>query len=341
MVRMANGRHASAETAAGEVADRPPRRDHLWVLVIIAACALLEVWASWVTIGSVSGFPRIGGKHGLPTDWILAVTTEAYWGYALYAWLAAAPGPRSRRFAMWSAAAVFALSLAGQGASHLMAPGKVPPDAVVVLVTAQPVLVLALIAVLVHLRQIDREEAERAGRRAEAERERIAADAAEADERTALRAEADAARSARDEAEADLETARAELSRAVAKAETLTRKLDAATGRKRGGATGRKRGTVTARKQDPVTGPATAREDVADDAPADFDSEAKVLWYLDKGYSASRAGVLAGLTDSRGRQLARLRNGAKQEPAGDDRSDGDMATGEQPRVTEHTEGQSS
>src|SRR6478752_5182579 len=71
-------------------------RDHLWVLAVIAGCALLEVWASWVTIGSLSGFPKIGGKHGMPTDWILAVTTEAYWGYALYAWLAAAPGPRSR-----------------------------------------------------------------------------------------------------------------------------------------------------------------------------------------------------------------------------------------------------
>lgn len=137
-----------------------PARDHLWVLVIIAACCLLEVWASWVLIGSRSGFPRIGGKHGLPTDWTLAVTTEAYWGYALYSWLAAAPGPRSRRFAMWSAAAVFVLSLTGQGAAHLVPDGAQPPAALVVFVTALPVVTLALIAVLVHLRQADREDAE-------------------------------------------------------------------------------------------------------------------------------------------------------------------------------------
>lgn len=52
-----------------------------------------------------------------------------------------------------------------------------------------------------------------------------------------------------------------------------------------------------------------------DEAPADLDSEAKVLWFLDKGYSASKAGVMAGLTDSRGRQIARL---AREAPKGID-----------------------
>lgn len=167
----------------------PKRRDHLWVLVIIAVCALIEVWASWIAIGSMSGFPKIGGARGLSTDWTLAVTTEAYWGYALYSWLAAAPGPRSRKFAMWSAIAVFVLSLTGQGAAHLVEPGTKPPAALVVFVTALPVLVLALIAVLVHLRQVDREEAE-AEQEAAVRAEREAAVLrAEADERTALRAE--------------------------------------------------------------------------------------------------------------------------------------------------------
>lgn len=145
-----------------ESASAKPARDHLWVLVIIAACVLAEVWASWVTIGAKSGFPEIGG---VPTDWTLAVTTEAYWGYALYAWLAASPGPRSRRFAMWSAAAVFALSIAGQSLAHLTAgPHHKPPAAVVVFVTSLPVVVLALIAVLIHLRQKDREELAKAVR---------------------------------------------------------------------------------------------------------------------------------------------------------------------------------
>lgn len=164
-----------------------PRKDHLWVLVIIAACALLEVWASWVTIGSMSGFPEL--FKTIPTDWTLAVTTEAYWGYALYSWLAAAPGPRSRRFAMWSASAVFLLSLTGQGSAHLVKPGTPPPTPLIVFVTALPVIVLALIAVLVHLRQADREETEKAAQ-AKAEAERMAAiERAENDDRTALRAQ--------------------------------------------------------------------------------------------------------------------------------------------------------
>ena len=43
---------------------------------------------------------------------------EAFGICALVAWLADAPGPRSRRFAMWSAVIVFALSLVGQVSSH-------------------------------------------------------------------------------------------------------------------------------------------------------------------------------------------------------------------------------
>jgi hypothetical protein len=178
-------------------------RDHLWVVFVIAACCVFEVWASWVTIGSLSGFPKIGGPHGFSTDWTLAVTTEAYWGYALYSWLAAAPGPRSRRFAMWSAGAVFILSLTGQGAAHLLKPGQQPGPALVVFVTSLPVITLALIAVLVHLRQLDREEAEETQRAAERREREAARLRAENDERTALRkriAEMTAGRAEADEA---------------------------------------------------------------------------------------------------------------------------------------------
>lgn len=284
-------------------------KDHLWVLILIAACVLLEVWASWVTIGSMSGFPRLLNR--IPTDWVLAVTSEAYWGYALYAWLAASPGPRSRQFAMWSAAVVFVLSLVGQGASHVVRPGMTPPAALVVFVTDLPVLVLALIAILIHLRHLDRAEAvqaEEAARKAERAR---AEEAAAADERTALRVELEAAREALEPVQADLVTARAELARVTAKAEALTRKLEAASARKRGGTTARKPARATARKPEPATGPATAPQ-----ADSDVDREALVLKYLADGKSASEAGRLAGLSDSRGRQIAREL--AKAAPSGAD-----------------------
>jgi len=288
------------------------RRDHLWVLFIVAACVLLEVWASWVTIGGMSGFPKIGGRHGISTDWTLAVTTETYWGYALYAWLAAAPGPRSRKFAMWSAAAVFTLSLIGQGAAHLVKPGTVPPPEIVVFVSALPVIVLALIAILIHMRQLDRESA------AETRQE-----SAEADERAALRTELAGSQAVTRTVQAELETARAEAAGAVAKAEALTRKLAAIPKQAAGRGSGRKRdaevpgngGGSGPGNGRPDQAPSAAPESPGAEAPEDLDSEAKVLWYLDKGYSASRAGVKAGLTDGRGRQIARV---AREAPRGID-----------------------
>jgi hypothetical protein len=181
--------------------EAPVRRDHLWVLIVIAAAALAEVWGSWVGIGSISGFPVLLGR--IPTDWVLALVMEGYWAYGLYAWLAASPGPRSRSFAMWSCGVVFILSLVGQVTYHEM---TVPPDtsmgrrAVVGFVTVLPVTGLALIAILIHLRHADREEAaakvlkrldaERRAAEAAARAERQAAiERAEADERTHLRAE--------------------------------------------------------------------------------------------------------------------------------------------------------
>lgn len=79
--------------------------------------------------------------------------------------------------------------------------------------------------------------------------------------------------------------------------------------------------------------PAAAGSSAAEEVP-DLDTEARILALIDAGHSASQAGILAGKSDSYGRHVARLRNAAKREPAGDERSDGDMATGEQSRVTE-------
>lgn len=188
---------------------KPAHRDRLLpVLVLIVACGLLEVWASWLTIGAVSGFPKLGR---MTTGWILPVTAEAYWSAALYAWLVGPSGPRSRRFAMWTAVIMFALSLTGQEAGHLAAAAhrSVPP-LLTGFVTALPLTAIGLGAILIHLRHADREEAEHAARRA-----------TEADERTALQAELDRAQEALAAAETARYTAACEAAEAAAVTEQM------------------------------------------------------------------------------------------------------------------------
>src|SRR6185437_11266898 len=130
-------------------------RDHLWVLAVIAGFALYDVWESWTQVGNKSGF-----AHG--TGWTLTVIVEAAAGYFLFAWFSA-PGKRSRRFAMCSAFAALALSLIGQGASSIAAKAQ-PPVWLAVFVKDLPVVVLALIAVLIHMRRLDREDAAQSAR---------------------------------------------------------------------------------------------------------------------------------------------------------------------------------
>jgi hypothetical protein len=101
--------------------------------------------------------------------------------------------------------------------------------------------------------------------------------------------------------------ARAEAETAAAKAEASARKLAAATGRGRAGNGTRKPAGNSARK--PETLPAEAAPVNPDDLPGNWDAldtEARVLSLVDKGYSASKAGIAAGVTDARGRQIARL-----------------------------------
>ena len=129
-------------------------------------------------------------------------------------------------------------------------------------------------------------------------------------EQDELRVALDAEREARVAMQAELDAVRAQLARAVAKAEALARKR---AGNGRGGSRERKPGGAA--NGDRERPRATGAGDGADEAPADLDSEAKVLWYLDKGYNASQAGLKAGLTDSRGRQIARL---AREAPKGID-----------------------
>lgn len=262
---------------------KPARRDHLWVLVIIAACCLLEVWASWVLIGSMSGFPRIGGKHGLPTDWTLAVTSEAYWGYALYAWLAGAAGPRSRRFAMWSFAVVFVFSLIGQGASHLAPRGAQPSAAVVVFMTSLPVLVLALIAILIHLRQKDREESAQAEREAVQQRERVATEMAEGDERTVLRAELEALAAEVEPLREALAAAQQKAAQDAAQRAMLERKLAAQTASRK-------------RANPPRAKSANARAKQAQEKDVDARTKALSVLAADPGISGAELGERVGMS---------------------------------------------
>ncbi len=250
---------------------KPERRDLIWVLALIAASGLIEVWGSWLQVGAVSGFPKLGG---MTTGWVLPVTAEAYWATALAAWLVYPAGLRSRRFAMWTAGLMFVLSLCGQEADHLVAFAHrtVPPVGVVMLVTALPLLAIALIAVLIHLRHLDRtaaEEAERQARAATADAQR---EAAEASELGALRAELDAAREALAGTAAERETALREAAEAAAKTEILTRKLAAAAGRKR---------TPKPPAKKPATPPRSkGAEDPATEVPNDVDAQAEALSIL-------------------------------------------------------------
>jgi hypothetical protein len=212
---------------------KPARRDSLLpVLVLILAGGLLEVWASWLQIGAVSGFPHLGP---VTTGWILPVTAEAYWGSALWAWLVDPAGPKSRLFAMWSAAAVFALSLAGQESDHLMAFAHrtVPPVGAAMLLTALPLTAVAMGAILIHLRQVDRAEATEAD-----------AMTAAAAELAALRVQLEVQRAAVSAAQSERDEAQQHAAELQAKTDVLTRRLAAAAGVKRGRKPPAKRGSA-------------------------------------------------------------------------------------------------
>lgn len=170
-----------------------------------------------------------------------------------------------------------------------------------------------------------------AGREAALRAELHAVSGAREADVSALRAQLESERNAR-------ETAQSELAQAVAKAEALTRKLDAATGPESVTGSGRKRktgnprkgaaasgGRVTGRAAEPVAGKPAIPEGVVE-APDELDSEAKIIWYLEQNVSASQSGILAGLSDGRGRQVARLRRAAPHEPSHAERDAGQEPT---------------
>jgi hypothetical protein len=286
---------------------KPARRDHAWVLAVIAAACGLEVCATWTGIGSRSGFPVIRLPFGIahiPTDFCLMVCMEVYAGYALFIWLARRPARRSGPFAMWSGLAAVVLSLTAQVAYHVIGSAAVPPHWLVGLVGALPVIALLLAAILVHLVRLDREDVVEADRAAadgaviarlsaeaaawktawgkavsaaDAGREsaRAEAEAAAAVERTALRAALDTLRS-------ELETAQNEAAQGAHDREILARKLDAAT-------RARKRANPSRAKS------ATAREK---QMSKDVDARTAALKILaaEPGISGSALGLRAGMS---------------------------------------------
>jgi len=98
--------------------------------------------------------------------------------------------------------------------------------------------------------------------------------------------------------------ARAEAEAATRKAEALARKLAAATGSGKSGSGTRKPAVITAPERPEA--PAVNRDDLPGNWDA-LDTEARVLFLVnEKGYSASKAGLAADVTDARGRQIVRM-----------------------------------
>jgi hypothetical protein len=101
--------------------------------------------------------------------------------------------------------------------------------------------------------------------------------------------------------------------------------------RKQRRGSGRKAPGTGTRNRAPVPPGTTAPEPVPD-IDAEIRTDLRIMELVAEGHSASEAGILAGASDSYGRQVVRMAKAARTEPAGDERTDGDMATGEQPRV---------
>ena len=287
------------------------RRNHLWVLFAIAFPAAVEVWASWIGIGSRSGFPVIRLPFGLLTfssGFSLAVGMEAYWGYALYVWLVAAAGERSRKFAMRSAIGAFTLSLLGQIAYHLMLAENMarPPVIVVVFVAALPVTLLGFTAFLVHLIHADCADADEAAERAAVQRAAAAREAAETDVLTALRAELAGTQEALSTAQAVRADAQRSAQENAAKAEVMERKLAAARAR-------------TARAGKGAETPRTKRADTrATEVPNDVDAQAEALSILaaEPGISGAKLGPRVGMSARWGQLFLKGLTTAAAQPEG-------------------------
>ena len=296
-------RHAGTGTAA---------RNYPWPLLLIAAPAAVAIWSGWVGLGELCGFgpvnllPGVGSGFHLNTAITLPVGIESYGAYALFAWLGlkGASG-RTRDFARKSAVGALVLGCLGQVAYHLLAAAHwaEAPWLVVVGVACLPVVTLYFAATLTHLVLADRRDAEDA---------RAAAELAAAD---AERSRADRA------------AARAELA-----AQRQARKGGTGTGTGTGKPKRNQGGTGTGTPSAAVPEPEPAAEEIVDiDAEArilkamaagKLDTEAAILQLVAAGRTPSKAGKLAGRSDSYGRKVVRTaRDLAAAAPAGGEAQD--------------------
>jgi hypothetical protein len=160
-------------------------------------------------------------------------------------------------------------------------------------------------------------------RRAESAASAASRDAEERRERDAQRAAADAERAAlalaNDQEKLELRQSLADAEAALRDARSSARKQRRSSGRK----PARTSAPVPAGSSGPGTVPVPGASSGLSEVP-DLDAEARILALIDQGHSASQAGILAGKSDSYGRQVARLARAAQREPAGDNRSAGDM-----------------
>ncbi len=248
------------------------KQNRPWFLYAIAVPAAVEVWACWVGLGSLCGFPVLGvGRLHLSTGWTLAIGMEAYGAYALNVWLHAAPGPRSREFAQWSATGAFILSLLGQIAFHVMRAKHVtiPPSVVIVFVACLPVALLAFAVILTHLMHAD---------------ERAAADTAE---EATLQAALEGERAARLQADTERDTARAEAADTAATVAALTAKVE----------------DLTRKLAERRKGDTDRRQDRSDTNDLDTEARALAILAAEPGISGSELGRRLNVQESYGRRL--------------------------------------
>ena len=302
--------HKRSQRHAGTIT-----RNYPWPLLLIAAPAAVAIWSGWVGLGELCGFgpvnllPGVGGGFHLDTAITLPVGIESYGAYALFAWLGlkGASG-RTRDFARKSAIGALILGCLGQVAYHLLAAAHwaEAPWLVVVGVACLPVVTLYFAATLTHLILADRrnaDEAKAAAEQAAAEAERARA------ERAAARAELAAQRQARNTG-------------------TGTRAMT----RNQAGVKTRKRAIPEpepAATPEPEVSPEPAAEETVDlaaearilTALADgtMDTEKGILALVAAGHTPSKAGKLAGRSDSYGRKVVRTaRELAAVAPKGQD-----------------------
>lgn len=141
----------------------PVRPLPVWPVLVLAAPAMVAIWAGWVDLGRLTGFgkvrvlPGIADRVQLDIAITLPVGMETYAAYALWVWLSGRAPARARSWARASAIASLIIGAAGQVAYHLMSAAgwTSAPWPVTAVVACLPVAVLGMGAALAHLLRSD------------------------------------------------------------------------------------------------------------------------------------------------------------------------------------------